>query len=208
MRQRERRLETVYMTVASRRAALAYLAAGAVTAHVPLAWASDAWPTKPVRIVVPFAPGGGADTSARVLAELIAPQLGQSIIVENKPGAGSAIGVVAAAQSKDGHTLLMGSNSMVINPSLNAHVGYDVSRDFDVIGMVRRNRSCWSFRATRTSSRFQTWSRKPKPSPGRCPLETAATARSRTSRPRCSQAWPASTPRPCHTGARALSCRT
>ena len=99
-------------------------------------WAAEAWPTKTVRIIVPFAPGGGADSSARVLAEILAPQLGQSVIVDNKPGAGSAIGVTAAAQSKDGHTLLMGSNSMVINPILNPTISYDVARDFDAIGMV------------------------------------------------------------------------
>jgi tripartite-type tricarboxylate transporter receptor subunit TctC len=67
---------------------------------------------------------------------LLAPQLGQAVIVENKPGAGSAIGVNAAAQSKDGHTLLMGSNSMVINPSFNSSIGYEVARDFDAVGMV------------------------------------------------------------------------
>jgi tripartite-type tricarboxylate transporter receptor subunit TctC len=98
--------------------------------------AQSAWPSRPVRIIVPFAPGGGADSSARVLAELFAAQLGQGVIVENKPGAGSAVGVNAAAQSKDGHTLLMGSNSMVINPSLIPNIGYDVARDFDAVGMV------------------------------------------------------------------------
>ena len=98
--------------------------------------ADEAWPSRSVRIIVPFAPGGGADGSARVLAEVLAPRLGQGVIVENKPGAGSAIGVNAAAQSKDGHTLLMGSNSMVINPSLTPGLGYDVARDFDAVGMV------------------------------------------------------------------------
>jgi len=98
--------------------------------------AQSAWPSRPVRIIVPFAPGGGADSSARVLAELFAAQLGQGVIVENKPGAGSAVGVNTAAQSKDGHTLLMGSNSMVINPSLIPNIGYDVARDFDAVGMV------------------------------------------------------------------------
>jgi tripartite-type tricarboxylate transporter receptor subunit TctC len=100
------------------------------------AGAAEAWPTKPVRIIVPFAPGGGADGSARVLAEVLAPQLGQAVIVENKPGAGSTIGVAAALQSRDGHTLLMGSNSMVVNPALNPKLTYDVARDFDAIGMV------------------------------------------------------------------------
>ncbi|NLD54429.1 MAG: tripartite tricarboxylate transporter substrate binding protein [Burkholderiaceae bacterium] len=98
--------------------------------------ASKAWPSRTVRIIVPFAPGGGADVSARVLAELLTPELGQSVIVENRPGAGSAIGVTAAANSSDGHTLLMGSNSMVINPSLNPAITYEVARDFDAIGMV------------------------------------------------------------------------
>jgi tripartite-type tricarboxylate transporter receptor subunit TctC len=120
----------------SRRAALSFIALGTAAAGLPIASAADAWPAKTIRIIVPFAPGGGADSSARVLAEVLAPQLGQAVIVENKPGAGSAIGVTAAAQSKDGHTLLMGSNSMVINPSLHPAIGYNVARDFDAVGMV------------------------------------------------------------------------
>jgi len=100
------------------------------------ALAADSWPVRPVHIIVPFATGGPADISARLLAEAMAPGLGQSMVVENKPGAGSIVGVTAAAQTKDGHTLLMGSNSMVVNPSLNPLVTYDVSRDFDAVGMV------------------------------------------------------------------------
>ena len=120
-----------------RRALLSGAAALTATALWPQGvFAADAWPSKTVRIIVPFAPGGGADSSARVLAELFAPQLGQGVIVDNRPGAGSAIGVNAAAQSRDGHTLLMGSNSMVINPSLIPNIGYDVARDFDAVGMV------------------------------------------------------------------------
>jgi tripartite-type tricarboxylate transporter receptor subunit TctC len=94
------------------------------------------WPSRPVRIIVPFPPGGAADGAARVLAEAFTTDLGQSVIVENRPGAGSAIGVTAAAQSRDGHTLLMGSNSMVINPSLQPTIEYQVERDFDAVGMV------------------------------------------------------------------------
>ncbi|MDM0025265.1 Bug family tripartite tricarboxylate transporter substrate binding protein [Variovorax saccharolyticus] len=120
----------------NRRTLMSGIALAVATTQVGRGWAADAWPGKTVRIIVPFAPGGGADSSARVLAEVLAPQLGQSVIVENKPGAGSAIGVMAAAQSKDGHTLLMGSNSMVINPVLNPAITYDVARDFDAVGMV------------------------------------------------------------------------
>jgi tripartite-type tricarboxylate transporter receptor subunit TctC len=120
----------------SRRAFVGFAAVSAASLATRPSLAADAWPSKTVRIIVPFAPGGAADSSARALAEILAPQLGQAMIVENRPGAGSAIGVSAAAQSKDGHTLLMGSNSMVINPILNAALTYDVARDFDAIGMV------------------------------------------------------------------------
>ena len=71
-----------------------------------------------------------------MLAELLSPELGQAVVVDNRPGAGSAIGVGLAAQSRDGHTLLMGSNSMLINPALNPQIGYDLARDFDAIAMV------------------------------------------------------------------------
>lgn len=118
-----------------RRSMLTCMAAG-TSILAARAFASPAWPTRTLRIIVPFAPGGGADSSARALADVLAPQLGQGVIVENKPGAGSAIGVAAAAQARDGHTLLMASNSMVINPSLNPQIGYDPVRDFDAIGMV------------------------------------------------------------------------
>lgn len=120
----------------NRRTVLSGFVLALASTHIGQGWAADTWPSKTVRIIVPFAPGGGADSSARVLAEVLAPKLGQSVIVENKPGAGSAIGVMAAAQSKDGHTLLMGSNSMVINPVLNPAITYDVARDFDAVGMV------------------------------------------------------------------------
>ncbi|HEX2887081.1 tripartite tricarboxylate transporter substrate binding protein [Vineibacter terrae] len=126
---------TAALVISRRRAvwAGALCAAGMATAG---AFAADTWPSRPLRIIVPFPPGGGADGSARVLAEVMGPQLGQNVIVENRPGAGSAIGVTAAAQSRDGHTLLMGSNSMVINPALQPAIGYDVERDFDAVGMV------------------------------------------------------------------------
>lgn len=122
--------------ILSRRQLLLGAALAPVSALAAHSATAAAWPLRPVRIIVPFPPGGGADGAARVLAEVFTPDLGQTVLVENRPGAGSAIGVTAAAQSRDGHTLLMGSNSMVINPSLQPSLEYQVERDFDAVGMV------------------------------------------------------------------------
>ena len=105
-------------------AALIVFAAG--SAH------AQEWPAKPLRIVVPFPPGQGADIIGRLLAERLTPVLGQQVAVENRPGAGSMIGTAYAAKTPpDGHTLLIGGTSaMVINPHLYADPGYDTLRDF------------------------------------------------------------------------------
>jgi tripartite-type tricarboxylate transporter receptor subunit TctC len=101
------------------------------------ALAQPAWPARPVRLVVPFAPGGPADILARMLAEFFTPRLGQPAIVENHAGAGGMIGTRVAATSTDGHTLLLGSVSMTIVPHLATQaVGYDVVADFVPIGLV------------------------------------------------------------------------
>lgn len=109
----------------------------AVTAlAVPTLARAETWPTRKITIVVPFPPGGGADGSARVLAEVMTKPLGEPIIVENRPGAGSVIGTQAVVQSNDGHTLLMGSTSLTILPSLRSDLPYDVLRDLQPVGMV------------------------------------------------------------------------
>jgi tripartite-type tricarboxylate transporter receptor subunit TctC len=90
------------------------------------------WPTKPVRIIVPFTPGGVADNSARVVAEPLSARLGQQVIVENRPGASGNIGTQQVAQADaDGHTLLLGfDGTMVINPHVFAKIPFDTLRDF------------------------------------------------------------------------------
>lgn len=94
-------------------------------------WAQD-WPAKPIRIIVPFAPGGVADNSARVLAEPLAQRLGQQVVVENRPGASGNIGSAAVAQSApDGYTLLLGfDGTMVINPHVFPKIPFDTLKDF------------------------------------------------------------------------------
>jgi tripartite-type tricarboxylate transporter receptor subunit TctC len=90
------------------------------------------WPAKPIRIIVPFAPGGVADNSARVVAEPLAQRLGQQVVVENRPGASGNIGSAAVAQSTpDGYTLLLGfDGTMVINPHVFPKIPFDTLKDF------------------------------------------------------------------------------
>ena len=104
-----------------------------VIAMLPGAPASaQQWPAKPLRIIVPFPPGQGADIVGRLVAERLTAVLGQQVIVENRPGAGSMLGTEYAAKAPgDGYTLLIGGTSaLVINPHLYSKLGYDTLRDF------------------------------------------------------------------------------
>src|SRR6266853_242281 len=98
------------------------------------------YPDRIIKIVVPFAPGGGTDVVARTLAQEMARDLGVSVIIENKPGAGTIIGTQAVAASEpDGHTLLMATFSHAVNPSLNPKLPYDPHRDFAAVALVARS---------------------------------------------------------------------
>src|SRR6266516_6212194 len=102
--------------------------------------ATAAYPDRVIKIIVPFAPGGGTDAIARVLAQEIAKDLGGSIIIENKPGAGTIIGAQAVATAEgDGYTLLMGSFAHAVNPSLNAKLPFDPNKDFAPVALVARS---------------------------------------------------------------------
>jgi tripartite-type tricarboxylate transporter receptor subunit TctC len=96
------------------------------------------WPTKPVRIVVAYPPGGGIDVLARQLADKLSPQWGQPVVVENKPGANTIVATESVAKSAaDGHTLLMTTDATFsINPHLYAKLPYDAQRDFAPVTML------------------------------------------------------------------------
>ena len=98
---------------------------------------SQSFPAKPIRIVVPLPPGGSNDLLARIVAEKLAPALGQPVVVDNRPGASGNIGTeIVARSAPDGHVLLMANTAHVINPSLFAKLPYDPIRDFAPVALM------------------------------------------------------------------------
>jgi len=98
---------------------------------------AQSYPAKPIRIIAPFAPGAGTDTLARTLAPPLTRALGQNIIVENRPGAGTVVGTeVAARAPADGHTLLIIANSFTINPAVRTKLPYDSLKDFAGVARI------------------------------------------------------------------------
>lgn len=109
----------------------------ATTTISAAAWAQGAYPSQPVRIIVPFSPGGATDIMTRLIADQLSGELGQPVIVENKPGGGTMIAsdYVARAQP-DGYTLLMAASSLGIAPALYPKVNYDPVKDFAPVSQV------------------------------------------------------------------------
>ena len=119
------------LSSAPRRTALLCAVLLSITA---LPWAAHAqapaWPSKPIRVIVPFAAGSGTDTIARAVSERLAKQLGQPLIIENRPGAGGTIGSAMLAQAEpDGHTIMVHSNSHTVTPATYRNLSYDPVRD-------------------------------------------------------------------------------
>jgi len=117
----------------SRRLMLGALAA---TGACPAPLRAEAWPSRPLRLIVPFGTGGSADVAARFLAEPLAAQLGQPVIVENRPGGGAVIGTEAAAKATDGHTALVMSNTHTANETLQPRRPYVLLRDLAPVAAV------------------------------------------------------------------------
>src|SRR5437763_6621503 len=99
------------------------------------AWAQD-WPAKPVRFIVPYPPGGGTDVVARIVQNRLSEALGQPIVIENRSGAGGAVGTeVAARSAPDGYTFLFTLSSHTINPLL-YKLNFDIERDFAPVTLI------------------------------------------------------------------------
>ncbi|WP_026354880.1 Bug family tripartite tricarboxylate transporter substrate binding protein [Massilia niastensis] len=99
--------------------------------------ASDAYPSKPIKWVVPFPPGGAMDAMARTLGEKLSASMKQPVVIENRPGAGGAIGsAIVAKSAPDGHTMMIVSIGHAVNPSIYPKLQYDATRDFEPVSLV------------------------------------------------------------------------
>jgi tripartite-type tricarboxylate transporter receptor subunit TctC len=125
-----------FATACTRRtAAIALLALAGI---LPSAWAAG-YPDKPVRIIVPYAPGGGADTAARAIGQRLSEVFGQSFIVENKAGASTQTGTLAVVRAApDGYTLLLGTANLATNAVLFDKLPYDAQRDLAPISLITK----------------------------------------------------------------------
>lgn len=130
---------------------------------------AQSYPSKPVRLIVPFPAGGATDIFARVLSQKLGDKLGQSVVVENRPGAGGAIGSdLAAKATPDGYTLLLATSSThAIGPALNAKMPYDAARDFTPIAHVGNAPSIMLVPNSSPAKTLADWLKYARQSPGR-----------------------------------------
>jgi tripartite-type tricarboxylate transporter receptor subunit TctC len=116
-----------------------HLAAGAVAlpSLTRLASAQDAYPSRPIHVIIGFTPGSAADVVARVLSQAATPILGQQLVVENKPGAGSSIAAEYVAHSaKDGYTVFLSTLSIITNQIVNPNAALDLMKDFEPVALL------------------------------------------------------------------------
>ncbi len=139
-----------FMHLMKRLAALAMAAAAVLNVSIA---AAQAWPSKPLRLVTPFPPGGSADVIARVAAEKLGEALGQPVVVENKPGAGGVVGnEYAARQAPDGYTLLLITGAYPVQAAMMKSLPFDPLNDIAMVSMLTSYPFVIS---VRTDSRFQ-----------------------------------------------------
>jgi tripartite-type tricarboxylate transporter receptor subunit TctC len=138
-------MKAMSMNASSRRRLLARalslalpLSAALAGVTLPMSASAQAWPARPIRMIVPFPPSGSTDIVARTVAERLGAALGQNVIIDNKPGATGAIGLEALARSEpDGYTIGLGTvGSIAINPTVNRKLSWDPLRDFAPVGYI------------------------------------------------------------------------
>jgi tripartite-type tricarboxylate transporter receptor subunit TctC len=144
------------------------LGAAALALVLPLAAAAQAWPAKPIRFVVPFAPGGSSEIIARSVAQELSTQLGQAVYVENKAGGAGTIAMGDVKNSPpDGHTIILGHvGSLAVNPYAMKNHPYDVNKDFVPVALLARVPNVFVVNATVAAKSFKEFIALAKAKPG------------------------------------------
>ncbi|MBA2961989.1 MULTISPECIES: Bug family tripartite tricarboxylate transporter substrate binding protein [Ramlibacter] len=147
---------------------LAALLAALTLAIGPGAFAQDAFPTKPVKIILPYAAGGGGDQFTRMFAQALGDLWQQPVVVENRPGAGATIGTDAVAKSPpDGYTLLMISSTIAVTPAAYPKLPYDVFKDLTPIGLLAQSPFILTVNPNVPAQTFEEFVRYGRANPGK-----------------------------------------
>jgi tripartite-type tricarboxylate transporter receptor subunit TctC len=150
------------------------------------------YPSKPIRLVVPYPPGGGTDVIARIVQERFQTLLGQPVLIDNRGGAAGSIGTELVAKSApDGYTVLFTLSSHTINPAIYNKLGFDTAKDFAPVAMVASLPQILVANTQFAPTRWPSWWRWPRPSPTASPSPRWATARPATWPASCSSCAPA-----------------
>jgi tripartite-type tricarboxylate transporter receptor subunit TctC len=156
------------------------LAAAGAAALAPAAWSQGAaaWPSKPVRFLVPFAPGGTSEIVARSVAAELTKQLGQSVFVENKPGGAGVVAMAEAAKAApDGHTIILGHvGTLAVNPYMLANQPYDVNRDFIPVTLLAKVPNVFVIHPDVPAKTFKEFVAYAKANPGKLSYGSAGNA--------------------------------
>ena len=164
--------------------------------------AAQDYPAKPIRLIVPFGAGGGSDYVGRLVAQKLTEQMGQTMVVENRPGAASLVGTELAAKSPaDGYTLLLADSGFTINPAFYKNTKYDPLKDFEPITVVAQTPYVLVVNPALTYAASRMSSPRRKRSPGRSTSAPPATAAARTCRASSSSCARSSTSPMCPTRA-------
>ena len=126
-----------------------------------------AWPTRPIRLISPFAPGGPQDVPARFFVEHLTPRLGQPVVFESRAGAGGALGMQHVATSTDGHTFLITSNAVATLPGLRRNLGFDVFTDLLPVSIVMESPLTLAVRTSNGPADLRAFLARARENPGR-----------------------------------------
>jgi tripartite-type tricarboxylate transporter receptor subunit TctC len=154
------------------------IAAAAAAVACPAVRAQAAWPTRPVRFLVPFAPGGTSEIVARSVAAELTKQSGQNVFVENKPGGAGVVAMVEAAKAApDGHTIILGHvGTLAVNPYMLANQPYDVNRDFVPVTLLAKVPNVFVIHPDVPARNFREFVAYVKRNPGRLNYGSAGNA--------------------------------